>query len=262
MNKIVCWIFLVLATLMLAACGGGGSASSSSPPPPSPVNVQGLWSGTYSIQGGTQNVELIGMIMQGGDAVFYDPNGISYILPPFSGGATVSGTMAAFPESGTTLPNGQIQESFTVNGSVSTASIAGTFSNASESGTVSVTPFTPTFTGTPTIVAGQWQGSYEGGMQTAVDITVQANGSFSGSDAFGCQLSGTVTQVGTANLFTVSANSVALAGSGSQCLGSVHGLAYESSVDEFGTAGSAKGTYYYADVFNAMGAVVVEFYMP
>lgn len=247
-------IGLVLSALVLTACGGGGGGSSNSGP--TTANVQGTWSGSYSINGGPSNVAVTAAIVQGGYGFFYDSTGTVYVLPSLSGSTTLSGTLTAYAPHGMTFPNGQTQEQFSVTGTASSTSISGTFSGNGETGSFSLSPFTP-FSGTPSIVAGQWQGYYAGsGGAISVTGTVTSNGSFTGNDALGCALSGTITQVASVDLFTIT-----LTSTGAGCAGSLTGVGYESSADSFGLFGGAPGQYFYAGVSNGSQAFVAEFKM-
>jgi hypothetical protein len=244
---------VLLAVTVLVGCGGGGSGSSSSNTNPVTYDIQGTWSGTYTINGGPANVPVTAEIAQSGIGFFYDNSGVVYVLPTLDGGPVLSGTLIAYAPAGYTFQNGQTTEKFSVTGSVSNTTISGTFSGNGETGSFSLATFT-SFTGTPSIIAGQWQGYYAGTSSSAVDITMNADGSFSGSDAYGCTITGTMTQIQSANLFTVTADS-----SGNGCAGPLSGLAFESTADDFNLFGGASGTYYYVGASNASNAIVAEF---
>lgn len=244
---------VLLAVAALVGCGGGGGSSSSSTGTnPVTYDIQGTWSGTYNISGGTAN-PVTAEIAQRGYGFFYDNTGVVYVLPTLDGGPVLSGTLTAYAPVGYTFQNGQTMEQFSVTGSVSNTTISGTFSGNGETGSFSLTA-TTSFTGTPSIIAGQWQGYYAGTSSSAVDITMNADGSFSGSDAFGCTITGIMTQIQSANLFQVTADS-----SGNGCAGPLSGLAFESTSDYFNLFGGASGTYYYVGVSNTSNAFVAEF---
>lgn len=242
-------IGLVLSTLVLTACGGGSSSNNS----PTTADVQGTWSGTYSISGGSSNVPVTSVIEQGGYGFFLDDQGVIYVLPSLTGSTTLSGTVTAYAPAGTTFQNGLTQEQFSLTGTASSISISGTFSGNGETGTFSLAPYSP-YAGSPSIVAGQWQGYYSGAGSSAVDITVNSNGTFSGNDATGCAINGSLSQVSGNNLFNVSATST-----GNGCAGNLNGLGFESSTDYFGLFGGAAGTYFYVGASNANSAFVAEF---
>ena len=246
---------IFFAALNVAACGGGGGSSSNNSAPTT-ADVQGTWSGTYSISGGSSNVPVTSVIEQGGYGFFLDSQGVLYVLPSLSGNSPVSGTVTAYAPVGYTFQNGQTQEQFSLTATVSSSAIGGTFTGNGETGSFSLTPYTP-FPGTPSIIAGQWQGYYGGSGASAVDITVNANGSFSGNDALGCSITGSFTQVGNANLFSVSVTST-----GAGCAGNLNGLAFESSTDYFNLFGGAAGIYYYVGVSNSSAAFVAELKAP
>ena len=248
---------VLLAAALLVGCNGSnsssGSTSSSTGNDPVTFLIQGTWNGSYSISGGPANVAVTSVIAQSGYGFFYDSSGYVYVLPTLNGGPFMSGTLTAYAPAGTTFTNGQTTEQFTVTGTVSNMNISGSFTGNGETGSFTLTRYTP-FSGTPSIVAGQWQGYYAGTNAAAVDITMNANGSFSGSDANGCTITGTLTQIQSSNLFQVSADS-----SGAGCAGQLSGLAFESSSDYFNLFGGAAGTYYYVGASNASDAFVAEF---
>ncbi len=250
-----CFVAVTFMAVALTACGGGGSYSNSNSNGPITADVQGTWSGTYSINGESSNVPVIGAIAQDGYGFFYDGNGFMYVLPSLSGSTTLSGTLTGYAPPGATFPNGQKQLQFSVSGTVSSTAITGMFTGDGETGSFSLAPFTP-FSGSPSIVAGQWQGYYAGsaGSSYAVDVTMNANGSFSGNDAFGCTITGNISQVMGANLFTITATSA-----GVGCAGNLTGLGFESSTDSFHLFNGAAGTYFYAGLSNASSAFVSEF---
>ncbi len=245
--------FLVAALLVGCGGGGGGSSSSSTGNNPVTYDIQDTWSGVYSITGGSANVPVTAVIAQSGYGFFYDSSGVVYVLPTLDGGPILSGTLTAYAPAGTTFPNGQATEQFKVTGSVSNLSISGSFSGNGETGSFSLATF-KSFSGTPSVMPGQWQGYYVGTGSSAVDITMSANGSFTGSDAYGCTITGTLTEIQSTNLFHISADS-----SGAGCAGQLSGLAFESASDYFNLFGGAAGTYYYAGASNANNAFVAEF---
>jgi hypothetical protein len=251
-----CKYIAFLVTVLLAGCGGGGGSSgsgSSSMGDPVTYDIQSTWSGSYSISGEPADVPVTAVIAQSGYGFFYDSNGDVYVLPTLDGGPILSGTLTAYAPKGTTFPDGKATEQFQVTGSVSNTTISGTFSGNGETGSFSLATFT-SFTGTPSIIAGQWQGYYVGTTSSAVDITMNTNGSFTGSDADGCTISGSLTEIQSTNIFQVSVNSV-----GAGCAGQLSGLAFESSSDYNNLFGGAMGTYYYVGASNANSAFVAAF---
>lgn len=262
MAKSLRLVLLVLVGL-LVACGGGsgniglagnGSGGSSS------ADVEGLWTGTFSISGSPSSSVIYAAIVDNGFAFFYDQNGIIYVLPTFSGSNTLSGNITALAPAGIVFSNGKSQESFAVTGTVSGSSIKGSFSGNGETGTFTLTPYAP-FPSTPSIVAGAWDGFYVGtGSSTFVRLNVQSSGAFVGNDANGCNLTGTLTQVqsGTGtpeDLFTATVDSAG-------CLGNLNGLAFESRTDASGLFGHTTGTYYYIIATSATSGFVAELKAP
>jgi len=256
MRPLIRHLVLCLYLGMLAACGGGSSNYAVAPPSPGSgtVDATGIWAGSYTIGAGAGSTAIVAVIKQGGSAFFYDQSGVMYVLPKFSGGTTVTGTLTAFAPPGVTLTNGQSIEAFAVTATVSSALISGTFTGDNETGTFSLTPLSA-FSGTPSLVAGNWQGFYVGsGSPSFVDLTVQSGGIFVGNDANGCHLSGNVSTTPTGDVFPVTVDSTG----GTMCAGALTGLAFESNRDLSGFFGGTTGTYYYVGVSDSTGAFVAE----
>lgn len=257
------FVAIAILTLALTACGGGGGSSSGSGSGGNPTTaaVEGIWTGSYSITGGSTS-SVTGAIAQSGYGFFYDSNGFLYTLPMLTGSTTFSGTLTGYAPAGQTFQNGQTTVSFNVTGTASGqggagTSIQGTFSTTGESGSFTLAPYAP-FTGTASLagLAGQWNGFYVGTGSTSVTITINSSGTFTGNDGYGCTISGTLTQVQTGmNLYSVAATSSGQA----VCVGSLSGLGYESSTDAGGLFGGAAGTYFYVGASNATSAFAAEF---
>lgn len=246
-------ILIALLALLSACGGGGGTAYSTVPVAGSPASqVQGLWIGNLTDNGNSSSV-IYAAIAQGGFAFFFGSDGTLYVLSPFNGAATQTGTLSAFAPAGSSLSNGQTQETFAVTETVTSSSIQGSFSGNGETGTFSLVPTTP-LKETPSIVAGNWQGYYLGTGSPAVAIRVQPGGIFTGNDADGCALNGAIKQLQSGqNLFGVDLDQT-----GSTCLGQLKGLAFESDTDLGGLFGGTTGIYYYFGVSNASGGFVAE----
>jgi hypothetical protein len=244
-----------LLAYLLAACGGGSDNVIGTPPAgggSNAVQAQGLWTGSFTVTGNPSAV-IYAAIAQGGFAFFFSQDGTFYVLSPFTGGSTETGTLTAFAPAGSSLSNGKSQETFAMTETVSSTSIQGKFNGNGETGTFALMPATP-LTETPSIVAGNWQGFYLGTGSPAVTITVQPGGVFTGNDADGCTLNGNITQLQSGqNLFGVTLDST-----GSTCLGQLKGLAFEGDTDLGGLFGGTTGIYYYIGVSNASGGFVAE----
>ncbi|MDE2023028.1 MAG: hypothetical protein KGJ18_02345 [Gammaproteobacteria bacterium] len=87
---------------------------------------------------------------------------------------------------------------------------------------------------------GRYQG-FDINRMTKVVITLDSEGHFTGTDAMGCRISGTLTQVGKLNLFDTR---VTIAGS-SVCHGAMTGVAFFDTRDRTGQFSGATGSYLY-----------------
>jgi hypothetical protein len=189
---------LLVFALALNGCGGssggGNNSGGSGSPPPANTPLQGVYGGTTSDGSTFESIVL--------------PNNKYYALYGVTTGNTfvIDGMMAG----NTISNNGNFSASITdyyYTGSLSTGTVTGSYaSGVNVSGTVSELGKTPvSFTGTTAAtsppnfntaaslssVTGNWSGNLEGG--TAMSLTVQPNGNFSGINTQGCSFSGTLT---------------------------------------------------------------------
>jgi hypothetical protein len=272
--KLIVPIFLLCISTLITGCFGSGSSSSSSTTVILQV-VPGPWAGTYNLNG-SSNIAVTGTVANGGFGYFADNQGNVFLIAsvpeqsPFS--ATAIGTAAP----GQTFPDGNGVDTFIANGNYTSTATA-TNMQASLTGidTSSCTSYagcTPTgvngnftlnsvvpYAGTPTIMGlqGQWNGYYIGKSSTSLNITINADGTFSGNDGYGCNISGSLVQQdpGTNTFF------VNYLTNGTGCPGAMNGLAYESSKDVTGVFGDTAGTYFYMGLFGPNVAYSAELKM-
>jgi len=213
--------------------------------------MQGDWSGTVANSATGKSVNVTGVVEKNGAAFLYASDGEFFALTPLADTTAESGTLSQIMLSGSSCsppsPCGVIGVyGFTGSATADTLSLTATESDVYPGGTVINPPPVLTFdlthstpySGTAKLPVGAFQGYYLPG-NLATGISVNADGSFTGSDALGCSFSGTLKQVGSENLFDVSVQG-ADSTSGS-CNGSYSGLAYLSdtgSGDYSGVAGS------------------------
>jgi len=232
-----------MAVLLLAACGGGDT-----------LDLQGVWSGTYFANGASNPpVTLKAIIGGAGPTLFFDDSGFAYVMPQRAG-SNLAATLTVYPPYGFIFTGGKRTLSAIMAGSATSSSMTGQLQIEGATAQFSMKSATP-FTGTPSVVAGSWQGVDLG--SSGVALTVAADGTAIGFDSFGCQLGGHITPVsGGADLFTVVLHSN---GGGALCGLDLDGLAYETDTDEFDRFGHGAGTYYVMAVYNANEAMVTEF---
>ncbi|MGA9851378.1 MAG: hypothetical protein WBR15_00360 [Gammaproteobacteria bacterium] len=252
LKKTVILVFMLISTLT-AGCGG----SSTSTTPPILEVVPGPWSGTYSLNGGSQ-ISASGVVSSGGFGYFADNQGNVFMLEEVPETTPFTSTIIGTAPRGETFPDGNNVDTFSVNGNYSSSATATSMQATLTSidpttgvttglnGNFSMTSNVP-YTGTPSLAAlqGQWTGYYVGKASTSVAITISADGVFNGNDGYGCNISGSLVQQdpGT-NLYYV--NYIT---KGSGCPGIMDGLAFESSKDTSGSFGGAAGTYLYLGIF-------------
>ena len=244
---------LLMILAALAACGGGGGdTATGGVTSPGTADVEGLWTGTYTAVGDPK-VTVYGAIVKGGYAFFYDTKGILYVLPKLNGGTTVSGDITSYVPIGLHFSDdNSLQQTYHLTATASDTVIKGDYVGDGLDATFSIHPFTP-YSGTPSVVAGDWQGFYVGSHSVALALTVHTNGNLAGSDSDGCVISGKITQIQPGeDIFRVTLTSTG----GPLCYGEQKGLAFESSTDADGLFGHAAGTYYYMAVSSTAGGFI------
>ncbi|HEX2667518.1 MAG TPA: hypothetical protein VHP13_04005 [Gammaproteobacteria bacterium] len=253
---------LTFLAALLVACGSGTSGAygngGGNNPPPTTAAVQGVWFGSYTINGQSGSTPIIAAVAQGGYAFFYDEFGNIYVLPKLTGSTTLSGTLTAYATFGTTFPDGHSKEDFSLTGTASNTSITGTFSGNGETGSFALTPLVTQSTGVVDIadLAGNMQGFYFGSGSAAVALTVQSSGVFAGTDANGCNLVGTLTKIQSAPFLV--AVTVKSSGSSGACAGDMTGLGFVTDEDIGNLFGNAAGNYLYVGVSSSQGAFAAE----
>ncbi|MGH8292111.1 MAG: hypothetical protein ACRESA_01410 [Gammaproteobacteria bacterium] len=255
---------LLLAAAVLAGCGG----SSSSPSTPAAILfvVPGPWSGTYSLNSGSQ-VPVTGAVSAGGFGYFADGQGNVFMLQSVPNTTPFTSLLIGSPAPGTNFPKSTGVVTFLAKGeyaSTSTSTAMQATLTAIDpttglatglNGTFNLTTSSP-YTGTPSVAGlqGQWDGFYLGNTSIAADLTFGSNGSFTGNDANGCTLSGSVVQQDPqSNLFYVNYTAT-----GSGCPGVMNGLGFLSSAPLSGNFGGAAGTYLEFGIFGLSVAYTVE----
>lgn len=263
---------LALLALITISCGTT-SGSTNTACTGGPYDIVGNWQVTLTSSNGSDT--LYGAIDSAGLALAFDNNsaqqttGDTIELPTLTGTCSFSGTATAYAE-----PTGiaQSPEALTASGNVtSTTSITGSYSG-SATGTFTAAPFKP-LTGSVTTLSGSVTGEAEGAPNgigildpftfTPTSAGTNSNMSFTTSLATSpnCTVSGTFTQVTTANVFDVS---ITFAGTSCALTGTFTGLGFESSTDYFGftTGTSATGPFLYADILASSNTFVMEFWVP
>lgn len=264
--KLSAILVLLLSATVLTACGGGGGSSKKSPPTPIVAVAPGPWSGTYSLNKGS-DIKVNGAISAGGFGYFADSQGKVFMLQSVPNTASFTSVLIGTAPPGGTLAGGNNTVTFQVKGTFSstatTTSMQATLTSfdpstglaTNISGKFTLNTSTP-FKGTVSLSAmqGQWDGYYLAKTPAAVSLAFQANGVFSGHDANGCTVSGSLVQQSPqTNLFYVNYTAT-----GSGCPGVMNGLGYLSSSDASGNFSNASGTYLYMGLFGLNVAYSAE----
>ncbi len=250
----------------LTACGGGAGGAPDSPSGKSlgnnpdtsstEVDVEGVWTGTFTAQGSNDSKPVFALIRKDGTALMYDTGGIVYQLPKFTGSYNVNGGVTAYSAPGYTFSDGQHQHGFDLAGTAVDSGIQADLTGESARASVDLKKF-DTFQGTPALPQGELIGYYLSPTPFFTDVTFDGEGGFTGTDVLGCQLQGKADQRGSENLFDIH---VHVSGPSDVCTDdTMSGLARESGFDEFNLFNGAAGTYYYVVVTSAKGAFVAEF---
>ena len=235
---------------LLSGCNLGQINAGSDAP------VEGNWSGTYSPPGVTRSAPALALIRKGGIAFFYDANGIVYRLPVFDGSETVQGEVTVYAPIGYRFTNGYADEVLSIQGTAVSTGISGMLQNATGTGNLNLLSFDIPGSAAP-IRQGQWSGYYITPTPSFVSLTVDADGTLTGDDVFGCHLTGSINQnQPDENLFDVTMQS---SGPAPVCGGRYTGLAHETDYDSFGYFEQMPGTYYYMGMLGQDAAFVAEF---
>ena len=246
-------IAVFTAGMVVSACNGGRSDETT-------ASVQCNWSGIYTASGTKSSIPIFALIQQGGSAYLFDSTGVVYALPAFSGSVKDSGPVTAYPAKGYTFADGSTSmhlnmQAATSSGQMDMGLDADGDSDQTASGQAHLLQL-ETWYGAPSVAAGQWMGYYLSPTPTGLVLTLATDGSFTGSDAYGCQLKGGLTQLAAgSSLFTLSIQS---SGSSPACGGTMTGLAHESAYDSFDLFNGASGTYYYFCASDSKSAFVAE----
>jgi hypothetical protein len=234
------FVFLALLGTMTISCGGSSGSGGGNT---GPYNVVGNWQANFSANVGATAVGY-GAMDSSGLGAFFDTSGNIVQLPTITGAKSFSGNLTAYAVNGTFFTGGTVIVTDTAQGNVNSAtSITGTFTG-SPSGNFSVVPYSP-LGGSVVAISGAMNGKITGFIDT-LNLTFASNGSFTGVDSSdpqipGCDVNGTLTQVGTSNVFDVTYNE----GPGNCTPNTQTGIAFESKTDYFNVNGGADATYLY-----------------
>lgn len=232
----------VLGLCLLAACGGGSSAP----------DIEGVWSGTWTVNGPQTPEKFHAMVRNGGPGLFFDETGFLFVMAKTPADSGFTQGAETYPPYGFIFTGGQDTLPTTFTGSASNGALDGNLTVAGARVQFNLARATR-LTGTPSVTAGLWSGQYIGSVNLALHVT--AAGVITGSDAAGCILSGQITQIGTEDLFTVTLHD---AGGGPVCGHDFTGLAYEATTDMLGIDGHATGTYYYVAAYDSTEGLTAE----
>ena len=270
-------IILLLSTASLALIAvitiSCGSSSTSTACKGGPYDIVGDWQVSLTSSSGSDT--LYGAIDSAGLAMAFDNSsaqqstGDTLELPTLTGTCSFSGTVTAYAE-----PTAVARSPLTLSASgnvASATSITGSYSG-SATGSFTATSFKP-LTGSVSALSGSVTGEAEGAPNgvgvlypftfTPAAAGTNSNMSFTTSlvTSPNCTVSGTFTQVSTANVFDVS---ITFAGTSCTLTGTFTGLGFESSTDYFSftTGTSATGPFLYADILASSNTFVMEFWVP
>ncbi|MGA7964679.1 MAG: hypothetical protein WCB49_02040 [Gammaproteobacteria bacterium] len=228
---------------------------------PATTTAEGVYFGFYTANDGSNPVAIYGAILPKQYAYFGDANGDLYILPNDITNGSFSGSVTAWPPFGETFSNGDSQRSFNLSGQANASNnvvtdITGILSGATGGGSFTLT-HNDLSTPAPSLanLAGTYQGYYWG-ISTAISLTLNADGSFTLNDAFGCSGSGTLSVTSGYNLLQLNAT---LTGN-SVCAGTVSGLGFTDTKDLNDLFNNGSGTYIYLGASNSNTGFVAELY--
>lgn len=249
-----------LALVLLGAALLGGCKFLSN----TTTQAEGVYFGFYTADNGSQPVAIYGAILPGQYAYFGAVDGDLYVLPNNIETGNLSGIVTVFPPLGASFSNGDSQRSFDLSGLANASNnivtdMSGRLNGGTGAGSFSLTRQNLS-TPSPSLssLAGTYQGYYwASGSETAISLTLDANGNFSFNDTLGCAGNGTLSVTSDYhNLLQISAKST-----GSPvCPGTVSGLAFTDTEDLHNLFSGASGTYLYFGASNSNTGLVAELY--
>lgn len=260
-------VCLVACGVIAIACGVSNNNSNCNG---GPYNVVGDWQITLTQTSGA-SVSGYGAIDSNGLALFFDNSatngtGDTLELPSITGSCSFSGNITDYEEPGGPFTGQSVVD--TAKGNVTSASaITGTFTGSVSTGSFSASAFSP-MTGTVTTVTGSKTGEVNGKINKdaiLLPLTFSAAGTgnsmnFSGNLDQNCTVTGTFTQVGSANVFDVSITFTSTA-NGCPITGKSTGIGFESNSDYFGFNGNnSSDTYLYAEILASSNTFVIEIF--
>lgn len=219
-------VLSVICSAALVACGGGGS--SSTPSVSTPGQAQGVYTGSFATTAfnpgkfstlildndeywtlygreGSSGQLLVYGLVQGQGSASSGSFSSSDLKDYFYDGTTASGTLSATYQPGSTF-NGTVSESGR------SVSFAGAVPVAGSS------TYNYNAVATVSSISGVWAGTNMSGVTS--NYTIASNGTFAGTNQYGCGFSGTVTpRASGKNVFDVS-----LANNTSAACGAASGL--------------------------------------
>lgn len=264
MKNAVRFLLLVPAFAALTGCPGLGNGG--------PPEVQGIWSGTLTSGAGGAPVPVTAAFIAGGNAFMYVSDGELFAVSGLESQKSVSGAMLhlnrgpvscvavpspcdlRFAFTGTAYSDLLVLSAWDSPGLPELPNTSGpqAFAVQLMRSNPYPTPPAPPF---PDADA-QWQGYYlPSGLTITLDV--KTGGVFTGTDTFGCTLSGGLQEVGsqaqatTRNLFEVTFNG-AFGFESRKCGVSLTGVGYLSSTGT-GPFEGVPGTYFYMGVYNPDG---------
>jgi len=254
---------VALMCVLAANCGSSGSSRSGGP-----YNVVGTWESDLSGSIGT--AVFAGAIDSQGTTLLFainNPNAVgdTWQLPTITGASSFSGETTLYAAPGTQLPDGGgSSQSVSIQGTVNSDTLItvtnsnGKFSLSAENLLIgsSVSALSGAMTGV--INDGTQDGPSFPLVFTPTSSGSNQSMSFVTSGTATCSVSGSFTQVGTANVFDVSMtfSGVCPVSSGTQ----LSGLGFESSTDYFNDNAGQAGTYLYADALASTGPFAMEIF--
>jgi len=205
-------VWAILLTVGITACGGGGGSSAPTAGGAGgaggAVSIPtGIWTGTIHSNPINTNYQTIGYVSPSGTVFFAADWGAVYKGIATEAGTTLSGKLTGYAPPTMTFLNGSNTTTVTLSGTDSATNINGTYSAPADTGTFNLTLNTTLYNRAVTLLnlARTWTGMIAGATLT---LTVSNNGTVTGSDNFGCQYTGSVSQLtANKNLFSISITS-------------------------------------------------------
>ena len=191
--------FIILAASLLFSCGGDGGGDSATPAvltsPPPTLSVGGIWDGTFNSNVVAFNSHMIGIVSEDREVRFISDDGVQIFGDLSVIGNTVSGSLTSIAPFGYFFVDGSQLGIINVQGTVTEKQyIGGEYSGTGDQGSIGLS-YDSLYDrdSALTLLEGTWNLDYLDNQYINLNLNVQSDGTFTGSDNRGYSFEGDIT---------------------------------------------------------------------